>query len=128
MPSRAFPAPVVSLADARRGQRLAAYRERLDRALKANRWAVGRLYASGTLFTRVGTRAGRDLLTAHEYLLRVVTLLDRLAHQGDVPAPTSPREVEAVFHELDTLLARTEELRTQTTELLDELKSDRSLE
>jgi hypothetical protein len=115
-------APVVSLSDARLERRLADYRQRLDRVLQANKRAVGQLYVSGGLFTRAGTRAGRDLLLAHEHLLRVLGLLDRLAHEGDVPAPRRPAEVDAVLAELDTLLARTDELTQHTGRLLDELK------
>lgn len=129
--SRATPRPshprpafaVVSLSDARLARRLATYRDRLDRVLRANKRAVGQLYVSGALFTRAGTRAGRDLLLAHEHLLRVMRLLDRLADAGDVPAPRRAAEVDAIFSELDTLLERTDELTRHTTELLGELKN-----
>lgn len=117
-------ARVVDLQEARRSKRLSAYRERLDAVLESNRVAVGRLFLTGTLFTREGTRAGRELLQAHEHLLRVVTLLERLSDRGDVPAPRRPESVEAVFHELDTLLSRTATLTTQTTELLASIKRD----
>jgi len=113
---------VVSLRDARLGRQLARYSERLARVLDANRRAVGQLYLSGVLFTRPGTRAGRDLLLAHEHLLRVTRLLERLADEGDVPAPRRHDEVDAVLAELDTLLERTDELTRHTTELLGELK------
>ena len=119
---RAAPA-VVSLADARQTRRLSSYRERLDRVLRTNKRAVGQLYVSGALFTRPGTRAGRDLLLAHEHLLRVRRLLERLADEGDVPAPRRSAEVDAIFSELDTLLERTDELTQHTTELLGELKN-----
>jgi hypothetical protein len=113
-------AEVVDLSDARLSRRLAGYRERLDRVLSTNKDAIGRLYTSGTLFTRLGIRAGRDLLLAHEHLLKVLGLIDRLAHQGDVPAPRRPDEVDAIFIELDTLLDRTQELTGHTTTLLSE--------
>lgn len=123
-PSHPRPAPaVVSLSDARKARRLASYRERLDRVLRTNRRAIGQLYVSGALFTRPGTRAGRDLLLAHEHLLRVRQLLERLANEGDVPAPRRAAEVDAIFSELETLLERTDELTRHTTELLDELKN-----
>jgi hypothetical protein len=112
---------VVSLSDARRSRKLATYRERLERVLATNRHAVTRLFTSGTLFTRSGARAGRDLLLAHEYLLRASALLHRLAHTGDVPAPRRLSEVDAIFAELSLLLERTDELTRQTNELLDEL-------
>jgi hypothetical protein len=115
---------LVSLSDLRLSRRLANYREKLDRVLKANKRAVGRLFMTGSLFTKLGTRAGRDLLLAHEHLLRVVALLDRLANQGDVPAPRKSDEVDAIFGELDTLLDRTSELTEHTGELLGELGKD----
>lgn len=112
---------VVSLSDARLSRRLANYRARLDAVLRANQHAVTRLFATGALFTRTGTRAGRDLLLAHEHLLRASALLDRLAHAGDVPAPRRAAEVDAIFTELSLLLERTDELTRQTGELLHEL-------
>lgn len=117
-------AEVVSLHDARLTRRVEAYRSRLDRVLKANKRAVTRLFSTGMLFTRHGTRAGRDLLLAHEHLLRVMTLLDRLANEGDVPPPRRAEEVDAIFLELDTLLDRTGELTEQTAQLLEELGKD----
>lgn len=124
MARRARQAEVFSLAEARLARRLTTYRERLEKVLRTNKRAIGRLYTSGSLFTKVGARAGRDLLTAHEHLLRVVTLLERFGHEGDVPAPRSVKEVEAIFTELDTLLDRTGELTAQTSELLGELKPE----
>lgn len=115
---------MVSLRDARLTRRLDAYRTRLDRVLEANKRAIGRLYTTQLLFTRRGARAGRDLLMAHEHLLRVLGLIDRLANEGDVPAPRRESEVEGIFAELDTLLSRTAELTEQTSALLDELGRD----
>lgn len=115
--------PVVDLREARLARRLKTYRARLDKVLGSNRRAVGKLYVTGLLFTKDGTRAGRDLLLAHQHLLKVLTLLDRLGHQGDVPPPRTPSEVEAVFAELDLLLERTAELTTRTIELFESLKS-----
>lgn len=117
-------AQVVDLCEARLERRLRTYREKLDRVLKSNRRAIGRLYVTGALFTKVGTRAGRDLLTAHEHLLRVVALLGQLSHQGDVPPPRKASEVDAIFDELDTLLERTALLTEQTSELLGELRKE----
>jgi hypothetical protein len=117
-------AKVILLTDLRVARRLRDYREKLKRGITYNRRAIGKLYVSGTLFTKAGTRAGRDLLTAHEHLLRVLSLLDRMEHVGDVPAPHSEREVSAVFHELDTLLGQTETLNDRTGEVLAALKKD----
>ena len=117
-------AQVVNLHDHRLNRRVEAYRQRLDRVLKANKRAVTRLFSTGIMFTRHGTRAGRDLLLAHEHLLRVVALLDRLGNEGDVPAPRRPEELDAIFFELDELLDRTCELTEHTAKLLEELGKD----
>jgi hypothetical protein len=115
---------LVLLSDARHARRLATYREKLERVVKANKRAIGKLYVTGALFTRLGTSAGRDLLLAHEHLLRVVGLLDRLGDQGDVPAPRRSEEVDDIFRELDTLLDRTSTLTEQTAQLMGELAED----
>jgi hypothetical protein len=117
-------AEVVDLAEARHSRRLSTYRARLERVLKANRRALEKLFATGALFTRQGTRAGRDLLLAHEHLLRVLVLLDRLGHEGDIPAPRREEAVAKVFGELDTLLQRTGELGAHTASLLGELSKE----
>ncbi len=118
------PSPVVSFSEAVVGRRLKTYRARLDRALAANKKAIGRLYETGLLFTRAGTSAGRDLLLAHQHLLRVVTLLDRLSDQGDVPAPRKQSHVDEIFSELDVLLERTGELTERTGEAIDSLRRE----
>lgn len=117
-------AEVVSLQDLRLNRRVINYRQRLDRVIRSNKRAITRLFSTGMLFTRHGTRAGRDLLLAHEHLLRVVSLIERLSNEGDVPAPRKASEVEAIFVELDALLDRTSELTEHTAELLEELGKD----
>lgn len=117
-------AEVVSLHDARLSRRVEGYRARLERVLKGNKRAVSRLFTTGLMFTKHGTRAGRDLLLAHEHLLRVVTLIDRLGNEGDVPAPRRQEELDTIFTELDTLLDRTSELTEHTAELLEQLGKD----
>ena len=127
MPRRkpaAATAQIISFAEVRLARRLGTYREKLDRVIKSNKRAIGRLYSSGTLFTKVGTRAGRDLLLAHEHLLRVVGLVERLSDTGDVPAPRKGAEVDAIFNELDTLLERTTQLTEHTAAMIDELKRE----
>lgn len=117
-------ANIVSLAEAREARRLDAYKERLDRVLKSNKRSIGRLYSTGAIFTKQGCRAGRDLLLAHEHLLRVVTLIARLSDAGDVPAPSGPKELANIFSELDVLLEQTAQLTQQTGELLESLKKE----
>jgi hypothetical protein len=111
-------AQVVNLADVRARSRHEVYQDRLTQVLADNKRAVGRLYSTGMMFSKEGTRAARDLLLAHQHLLRVVTLLDRLAHEGDVPAPLTNEGMDEVYAELENLFARTDELRQKTQDLL----------
>ena len=104
------------------GRRLDLYRHRLESVMANNKLAIGKLYSTGVLFTREGTRAGRELLVAHEHLLRVMRLIDRLSGEGDVPAPRKQQDVEGIFGELDLLLERTQELADRTGEVIDLLK------
>ncbi len=122
MPRRSAPTPVVNLTEARLSRRLGTYRERLNKVVAANKRAIGRLYTSGLLFTKEGSRAGRDLLLAHQHLLRVVTLLDRLSHEGDIPAPRKQTEVDSIFVELDLLLQRTSDLTERTSQVFEQIK------
>lgn len=115
---------MVELASVRAKRRLEDYRRRITHVMETNRTAVGRLYHTGALFTREGARAGRDLLLAHQHLLRVMGLLNRLTQRGDVPAPRHPDAVDAVYGELDALLQRTGELTTRTGEFLEGLQGD----
>lgn len=117
-------ADVVNLAEVRAVRRLSLYHARIRRVLESNRRAIGRLYTSGALFTPQGIRAGRDLLLAHQHLLRVVTLLERLTEAGDVPPPRHPAQIHGLFAELDQLLARTQALTHRTGEYLERLRGD----
>jgi hypothetical protein len=114
---------VISLASFRSEQRLVSYRRRIDSVLDSNRQAVGRLYHTGALFSRQGARAGRDLLLAHQHLLKVVSLLNRLEDKDQVPAPRQPAEIEAIYRELDLLLERTGELTQRTESYIERLRS-----
>jgi len=122
VPRRTPDSPVVSLTEARLARRLTTYRERLGKVLGANKRAIGKLYTTGLLFTKEGSRAGRDLLLAHQHLLRVVTLLNRLSHEGDIPAPRKQSEVDSIFAELDVLLQRTSDLTERTAQVFEQLK------
>lgn len=92
--------------------RLLAYQEAVGAALAANRRTLGRLHASGTLFSREGARAGRDLLLAHQHLLRVVALLQRLA--AGAGSRGASRRTARAYRELDRLLQRTSALTERT--------------
>jgi hypothetical protein len=115
---------LINLDEERVRRRVAAYERKITRVLDTNRRAIGRLFSSGALFTRQGTRAGRDLLLAHQHMLRVVSLLRRLTHLGEVPSPRQPVEMDAIFVELDDLLERTSVLTHRTGDYLAKLRME----
>lgn len=117
-------ADVVSLADVRNRLRLAGYQSQIGQVLDANRQAISRLFHSGAMFTKEGTKAGRDLLLAHQHLLRVVELLEQLDDDGPLPAPRRPQHVQTVYTELDELLERTSALTDRTGAYLAKLKGE----
>ncbi|MGQ0504680.1 MAG: hypothetical protein ACT4TC_05115 [Myxococcaceae bacterium] len=117
-------AEVIDLADAREEHRLSAYRRKITQVLESNRRAITRLFTTGALFTRAGSKAGRDLLLAHQHVLKVVTLLNQLADLDAIPAPRSPVEINAVYRELDLLLDRTSELTSRTGNYLARLQGE----
>lgn len=112
---------VVDLGQVRAKHRLLAYQNKICRALDSNRRSIGRLYATGLLFSFEGSRAGRDLLLAHQHLLKVVALLDRLRAS---PATRSPTAANAAYRELDLLLERTGELTSRTGHYLARLRGE----
>jgi hypothetical protein len=117
-------AEVINLAEVRAKRRVSAYQRKIAHVVESNRRAIGRLFASGALFSHQGARVGRDLLLAHQHLLKVVSLMNRLSDAGEVPAPRRPAEVNALFKELDTLLDRTSALTSRTGHYLARLQGD----
>jgi len=107
--ARAVP-PVVDLAQARDARRLRELQDRCGAVDEVNRKALGRLFQTGLVFTRQGARLGRDLLLAHQHLLRVSDLLERIA---EMPA-ASAGDAAALYGEAQGLLARTVELTART--------------
>lgn len=97
-------APVIELEAARERLRLHRYGERVQAALDQNRGALQRLFDSGLVFTRSGSRAGRDLLLAHQHLLKVA---DVLTHALRSERPAASSHLEELFGELDVLLEKT---------------------
>lgn len=106
--------PVVDLSRARDARRLRELQERCGAVDEVNRKALARLFQTGLLFTRQGARLGRDLLLAHQHLLRVSDLLERIAEMPAAPAD----EVAALYGEAQGLLARTVELTARTGNVL----------
>ena len=105
---------VVHLSVIRAQSRLAAYQEAIGAVLTANRRTFGRLHESGALFSREGARAGRDLLLAHQHLLRVVALLQRLSARAHLRGRAALARLEGAHRELDRLLARSSALAERT--------------
>ncbi|HSN90835.1 MAG TPA: hypothetical protein VLS93_06375 [Anaeromyxobacteraceae bacterium] len=111
-PRTARPAPrVVDLARARERRRLRDFEERCRTVDELNRRALARLFQGGMIFTRAGARLGRDLLLAHQHLLRVGDLLARI---GALGAEGARGEAEALFDEARHLLSRTTRLTART--------------
>jgi hypothetical protein len=101
---------VVSLRGVRLERRLELYRARLADRMQSNRAAVEALYGEGTLFSPQGARAGRSLLRAYQLLQRARARLEELGGDGALPAPRLPERVEALYREVDVLLARADAL------------------
>lgn len=104
-------APVVDLSRARSARRLRELQARCRAVDEMNRKSLVRLFQSGLVYTRQGARLGRDLLLAHQHLLRVADLLARIGEReadGGAPAETS------LYEEAQGLLARTTELSART--------------
>jgi len=107
---------VVDLATARGDRRLREAQARLRGMADGNRRALTRLFQTGLLFTRQGTRLGRELLLAHQHLVRVADLLSRLGDPAD--RPRRDADAEAVFAQVQLLLARTADLSARSEGLL----------
>ena len=109
---------MVDLADARDDKRLREYQSRLRAVLETNRTALGRLFQSGVIFTRAGSRLGRDLLLARQHLMKVADLLARLRAAGDGRRRRGESEAEALYAQVRALLTRTSELSARSEGLL----------
>jgi DNA-binding transcriptional regulator PaaX len=108
--ARASP-PVVDLAQARDARRLRELVARCRAVDEVNRKSLARLFQSGIVFTRTGARLGRDLLLAHQYLLRVADLLARIS---ELPDGSAGGDAAALYAEAQGLLARTADLTARS--------------
>ena len=97
----------MDLARARETRRLRDFAERCRTVDDLNRRALARLFQGGMIFTRAGARLGRDLLLAHQHLLRVSDLLARIE---ELPDPVAGGDSADLYVEAQGLLARTSEL------------------
>jgi hypothetical protein len=105
---------VVHLSVIRAQNRLLSYQHAIGAVLQANRRTFSRLHDSGALFSREGARAGRDLLLAHQHLLRVVALLQRLSARVHLSGRAALAGLEGAHRELDRLLDRSSALAERT--------------
>ena len=107
--------PVIDLALVRDERRLHDFRRRSREVLDTNKRALARLFQSGLIYSRAGARLARDLLLAHQHLLKVG---DLLAQVGQLSGEGDARETEALYAEVQALLARTTELSARSDVLL----------
>lgn len=106
---------VVDLALARDARRLREFQARCQGVDEVNRKSLSRLFQTGLIFTRHGARLGRELLLAHQHLLRVTDLLARV---GELPSAAPASEAAALYDEAQLLLARTTELTARCNGVL----------
>jgi hypothetical protein len=112
---------VVDLSSVRTRKRREVAERRVRGAMDENRAALTRLFASGLIFTQKGSRAGRDLLLAHQSLLKVADVFARLIEPGDHALKV---RAEEVFQQLDAQLARTAQLTQRTGDFLSGRRGD----
>ncbi len=103
--------PVVDLARARDARRLRDLVARCRAVDDVNRKSLSRLFQTGMVFTRQGARLGRDLLLAHQHLLRVSDLLSRIS---ELPDTSHDGDAGSLYDEAQALLARTAELTARS--------------
>ena len=107
--------PVVDLARARDAKRVRELVARCRAVDEVNRKSIAQLFRTGLVFTRAGARLGRDLLLAHQHLLRASVLLSRIA---ELPPGAPHGETAALYDEAQALLARTAELTSRSGPVL----------
>jgi hypothetical protein len=104
---------VISLGLERNLRKLRSNRDQLFAILHNHRSALTRLFDTGVIFHRDGSRAARDLLLAHELLHQVLDLLDDIS-DSEPPSPERSQKLE----KLQKLLARTSAITAKTGEKL----------
>jgi len=112
MPSAAPRSPrpsataVVDLAQARDARRLRDLGDRCRTIDESARRAVSRLFQCGSIFTRQGSRLGRDLLLSHQCLLKAAALIARATDCDD----SSPEEADTLYQEAAALVERSNQI------------------
>ena len=116
--TRRSPATVVELSSVRALRRREMAERRVRSAMEDNRAALSRLFSTGLIFTQKGARAGRELLLAHQSLLRVADLFARLVEATAKDDESLQTRAEEAFAHLDSQLARAAQLTARTGEFL----------
>lgn len=111
---------VVALATVRERHRLSRCRQRIEGVIEHNRRAMEALFGSGQLFTRSGSKVGRELLLTHQKLLR---LTDQLGHaeKDQGAGPLSAGEVAALMNDVERLLEKSSDLARRNRALFSSL-------
>lgn len=109
---------IVVLAHERERRQLRAYRDRAEALLDANKKALAKLFTTGTLFTKQGARAGRELLATYTHLLKVSEVLGKLAALEAETGSVRSREARRLLAELDSLIRKSKLLSTHADDLL----------
>lgn len=97
---------VVDLAHARDARRLRELGERCESLDECTRRIVSRLFQCGTIFTRHGSRLGRELLLSHQQLLRASALIGRAGECDE----SAPEECDALYQEAAALVERSHQI------------------
>jgi hypothetical protein len=117
-------AAIVDLSSVRAQKKRELAERRVRSAMNDNRAALARLFSTGLIFTHKGTRAGRDLLLAHQALLKIVDVFARLIEPSSRDDHSLQVRAEEVFASLDAQLARTAQLTQRTGEFLSGRRGD----
>jgi len=117
-------ADVIDFDAARERRLLLRYRERAQAVLLQNKEALQKLYETGMIFTRHGTRVGRELLEAHRHLLKVVDMVKKAPKSDEEGTLGRLIEGEALFGRIEKLLEKTSAITQKNKSLF---QSNRSL-
>lgn len=105
---------VIDLSRVRDERRLRDYQRQSAQVLDTNKRALARLFQSGLIYSRAGARLARDLLSAHQHLLKAADVLARLGQMDAVERDAA----EDVYGEVQALLARTAALSARSDVIL----------
>jgi hypothetical protein len=117
-------AAIVDLSSVRAQKKREIAERRVRSAMTDNRAALSRLFSSGLIFTQKGARAGRELLLAHQALLKIVDVFARMVEQAAREDHALKVRADEVFGSLDAQLARTASLTRRTGDFLSGRRGD----